>query len=540
MLALRKGGLRTIADLPKKGLPSNLAADLPPADARGYVRNGTERGPIIDEGEEEEDAMPPKGDAKDEGRRYDLGDASIDARGYVRNETSTVLDTGVGSDATLESAAAPSDNDETSEEGSDEAESASLDAAERHKAWRGIYERELESDGTQSLIVEANEEARAQLDNEANGHNIGVLDNVKEYVASDGISEGEILSGSVMKSEKGDADLETNIDLDPEQSTIPSSGTATASVDHQLTQNTSSGSADRDFMAKESNSELESDKVPSDESVVPDTSDHQPVEADGDTDRTADKDHIEEDQGVLLGHLDSDQVTKPAIPDTPSRTNVNSDFIDGIDDLHKFVEEVDPPDELDVAHGTSMQEVLVGKSVQILTKKVTTSVRHIRSVASKVKGRVANSKLVEKLREGIESSGVIGLGEKVREKMSLSEERTSKATNRSESAEGVVWKVREVIKSKIEAVQHFFVKAKENGVITKVRDLFGRIKANKIVASIMGALGLNDEEDDDDVMDFASFQRMQGSIRSSGDAAAASGGGSLEDRLAVLRAKANA
>jgi hypothetical protein len=52
-------------------------------------------------------------------------------------------------------------------------------------------------------------------------------------------------------------------------------------------------------------------------------------------------------------------------------SDVNSDFVEGLDDLYKFFEGVDPPDELDVgASGLSMQELLVGKGQQILVKKM--------------------------------------------------------------------------------------------------------------------------------------------------------------------------
>lgn len=52
--------------------------------------------------------------------------------------------------------------------------------------------------------------------------------------------------------------------------------------------------------------------------------------------------------------------------------SVNTEFVEGLDDIDKFLEEVEPPDELDVgAAGSSIQEVLVGQGAQILTKHVT-------------------------------------------------------------------------------------------------------------------------------------------------------------------------
>ncbi|KAI2513713.1 hypothetical protein MHU86_496 [Fragilaria crotonensis] len=52
--------------------------------------------------------------------------------------------------------------------------------------------------------------------------------------------------------------------------------------------------------------------------------------------------------------------------------SVNTEFVEGLDDIDKFLEEVEPPDELDVgAAGSSIQEVLVGQGAQILTKHAT-------------------------------------------------------------------------------------------------------------------------------------------------------------------------
>ena len=60
------------------------------------------------------------------------------------------------------------------------------------------------------------------------------------------------------------------------------------------------------------------------------------------------------------------------------KARVNYEFVHGLDDLHKFVEEVDPPDELDVgADGSSMQEVLMSQGVHILKKRVSMGVSHV-------------------------------------------------------------------------------------------------------------------------------------------------------------------
>ncbi|KAG7349316.1 hypothetical protein IV203_011913 [Nitzschia inconspicua] len=58
-------------------------------------------------------------------------------------------------------------------------------------------------------------------------------------------------------------------------------------------------------------------------------------------------------------------------PIVSEASDANSHFVEGLDDIEKFFEGVDPPDELDVgASGLSIQEVLVGKGRQILLKKI--------------------------------------------------------------------------------------------------------------------------------------------------------------------------
>ena len=73
---------------------------------------------------------------------------------------------------------------------------------------------------------------------------------------------------------------------------------------------------------------------------------------------------------------DSDSSSSTSTQEDINNSNnnkVNSDdFVEGLDDIDKFFEGVDPPEELDVggASGLSMQEVIMGKGQQILFKKV--------------------------------------------------------------------------------------------------------------------------------------------------------------------------
>lgn len=53
-----------------------------------------------------------------------------------------------------------------------------------------------------------------------------------------------------------------------------------------------------------------------------------------------------------------------------NNADVNSEFVEGLDDIGNFFEGVDPPDELDVGYGSSIQDVLMDKGKHILLKKV--------------------------------------------------------------------------------------------------------------------------------------------------------------------------
>jgi hypothetical protein len=175
-----------------------------------------------------------------------------------------------------------------------------------------------------------------------------------------------------------------------------------------------------------------------------------------------------------------------------------------------------------VAHGSSMQEVLVGKGVQILVKKVNTVVRQVKSIASKVMRRIGRSKIAAKIREGIETSGIIGLGEKVREASNIAEHK--------EKVIGIGQKVGDAIDEKIGEANKLFNGLMENDFARSAKDLVDRITKSQVVARIISALGLSDEdEDDDDLMDFSSFSRMQ--QQGGGSASEAS----LEERLAAMR-----
>ncbi|CAJ1937013.1 unnamed protein product [Cylindrotheca closterium] len=70
--------------------------------------------------------------------------------------------------------------------------------------------------------------------------------------------------------------------------------------------------------------------------------------------------------------------------------DVNSDFVEGLDDIDKFFEGVDPPDELDVgASGSSMQDMLMKKGKEILIKRFWLGFKIVHNGFVAAKGKVS-------------------------------------------------------------------------------------------------------------------------------------------------------
>ena len=66
--------------------------------------------------------------------------------------------------------------------------------------------------------------------------------------------------------------------------------------------------------------------------------------------------------------------------------NANQGFVEGLDDFGKFMESVDPPDELDVgASGSSIQEVLMQQGTRIVIKRIQMGVNKVRMTFSAVR-----------------------------------------------------------------------------------------------------------------------------------------------------------
>ncbi len=115
----------------------------------------------------------------------------------------------------------------------------------------------------------------------------------------------------------------------------------------------------------------------------------------------------------------SDENAKEETQDTESdgvdanaggnNADVNSEFVEGLDDIDKFFEGVNPPDELDVGYGSSIQDVLMDKSKQILLKKVRGVARWIKigwqTLGSKLEERISEFQLpFQKIRDDTTST----------------------------------------------------------------------------------------------------------------------------------------
>ena len=103
------------------------------------------------------------------------------------------------------------------------------------------------------------------------------------------------------------------------------------------------------------------------------------------------------DQNIDENAKEETQDTEPDgvnANDGVNNADVNSEFVEGLDDIDKFFEGVNPPDELDVGYGSSIQDVLMDKSKQILLKKVRGVARWI-----KIGWRTLGSKLEERISE---------------------------------------------------------------------------------------------------------------------------------------------
>jgi hypothetical protein len=93
-------------------------------------------------------------------------------------------------------------------------------------------------------------------------------------------------------------------------------------------------------------------------------------------------------QQKLEQTLAAPQVSEIADAAKPNKS-VNHEFVEGLDDIDKLFEGVDPPDELDVgAAGSSMQEVLMGQGTRILLKRISIGAQLVKKTTISLKDKV--------------------------------------------------------------------------------------------------------------------------------------------------------
>uniref|UniRef100_A0A7S3Q4R2 Uncharacterized protein n=1 Tax=Chaetoceros debilis TaxID=122233 RepID=A0A7S3Q4R2_9STRA len=196
------------------------------------------------------------------------------------------------------------------------------------------------------------------------------------------------------------------------------------------------------------------------------------------TTETADIDLKENDK------LSVEETDSPKLRIQRKITNeVNDEYITGLDDLHKFLEEVDAPDELDLgATGKSIQDVLVGQGAQILKTRVIKGFQLIRRLIKEF--REKRLKNWNDFKEVVEDQTDINIDD-----LSLSI---------TDKIEGTIDNTKGAISDNKEKIQEIIEKIRSNNAIDVI------VSAAK---SLVSDLGFMDEEEEED-MDF--FGDMMG------------------------------
>lgn len=83
------------------------------------------------------------------------------------------------------------------------------------------------------------------------------------------------------------------------------------------------------------------------------------------------------------------EITEDTLNNDPTTLSANDNFVQGLDDIDKFMENVEPPDELDAGGGKSIQEVLMSQGVQIIKTRVQKGMNQVKKSASKFKRKTA-------------------------------------------------------------------------------------------------------------------------------------------------------
>ena len=93
-----------------------------------------------------------------------------------------------------------------------------------------------------------------------------------------------------------------------------------------------------------------------------------------------------DDMGDILESKTADIDVDKIMAAEPDKVEISNTFVDGLDDIDKLFEDVDPPDELDIASfGSSMQEILMGRASHIARKRLMMGVEFVKKSFVKTK-----------------------------------------------------------------------------------------------------------------------------------------------------------
>lgn len=152
-------------------------------------------------------------------------------------------------------------------------------------------------------------------------------------------------------------------------------------------------------------------------------------------------------------HKDEDNET-PIDSSSPKLT-ANDEFVRGLDDLHKFLEEVDPPDELDVgASGLSIQEVLLGQGVTIIRTRVQKSLDHLQRSFRTLKSKGTHQ--WNKVKDIIDDNFDINVEEAALSAIERMEKPYQKVRNFVSGNRGKMENVKKVLNKFVSNFQSFF------------------------------------------------------------------------------------
>ena len=93
-----------------------------------------------------------------------------------------------------------------------------------------------------------------------------------------------------------------------------------------------------------------------------------------------------DDMGEILASKTAPVDVDKVMAAEPDKVEISNTFVDGLDDIDKLFEDVDPPDELDIASfGSSMQEILTGRVIHIARKRLMMGVDFVKESFVKTK-----------------------------------------------------------------------------------------------------------------------------------------------------------